>query len=140
MPDSFKRFTESYIPEPNSGCWLWIRSTDWYGYAGLSINGRRQGAHRYAYMAFVGEIPEGLVLDHLCRVRCCVNPGHLQAVTIAENIRRGDTGIHGRIKTHCKNGHPLSGSNLAMNGSRRRCLACTKQWNDNRKLRHGEVA
>lgn len=71
-------------------CWLWLGASQELGY-GLFFPERRSplGAHRFAYQALVGPIPEGLVLDHLCRVPACVNPTHLEPVTVAENTRRG---------------------------------------------------
>lgn len=73
------------VEKQSNGCWLWMGRRRWSGY-GLF---RGHGAHRIAYMLARGSIPEGLVLDHLCRVRPCVNPDHLEAVTDRENIRRG---------------------------------------------------
>ncbi len=87
-------------------------------------------AHRFSYRHHVGEIPEGLELDHLCRIRHCVNPLHLEPVTGKVNLMRGDT--HAAInasKTHCPYGHQYSGDNLriAYNGQRF-CRACRKKY------------
>jgi len=79
-------------PEPMSGCWLWVRVVGKQGYGRLTVDGRRTAAHRASYEAFVGPIPPALVIDHLCATACCVNPDHLEAVTNAENIRRGRHG------------------------------------------------
>jgi hypothetical protein len=80
------------IPEPNSGCWLWLLSDGSHNYPqGYAlINGRRQvtTAHRISYIAYKGEIPDGYDIDHLCRVRACVNPDHLEATTKFANRRR----------------------------------------------------
>jgi hypothetical protein len=90
------RFDKQYIPVTESGCWLWIGALDKEGYGVFGINGKQKRAHRVSYEAHIGKIPDGLCLDHKCRVRCCVNPSHLEAVTNKENIRRGDTGKHKR--------------------------------------------
>lgn len=84
------RFEAKFVPEPNSGCWLWIAALhERAGYGAFRYKGQARLAHRVSYEHFRGIIPAGLVLDHLCRTRCCVNPEHLEAVTLLENIRRG---------------------------------------------------
>lgn len=92
-------------------CWLWTGALN-DGYGRFHIDSStRVFAHRYAYELKVGPIPEGLTLDHLCRVRHCVNPDHLDPVTHAENVRRSPiqvTAINAR-KTHCPHGHQYSG-------------------------------
>ena len=70
-------------------CWIWQLAIDQDGYGQVSINGRNLQAHRFYYEQSIGPIPDGLLLDHLCRVRCCVNPDHLEPVTTLENTRRG---------------------------------------------------
>ncbi|MCZ6447620.1 MAG: HNH endonuclease signature motif containing protein [Alphaproteobacteria bacterium] len=86
-------------------------------------------AHRFSYETLVGPIPEGLILDHLCRVRSCCNPSHSEAVTHRVNILRGDgiTAINAR-KLFCKRGHPLFGENLRPQNPETRygriCRAC----------------
>lgn len=81
----------------SGSCWIWTGATV-AGYGAVKRDRRKVRAHRYVYEAMVAPIPEGLVLDHLCRVTRCVNPDHLEAVTIGENVRRGHAGKHMRIK------------------------------------------
>ena len=91
-------------------CWLWKGGLSQAGYGRYQIHkSRTKIAHRLAYELVIGPIPEGLVLDHLCRRRNCVKPTHLEAVTNLENIERGLVGASRR--THCKHGHPLDEAN-----------------------------
>ena len=95
-------------------CWLWIASkrSDGYGQFRTRSPRRMARAHRVAYEAMVGEIADGMVLDHLCRVIECVNPLHLDPVSQRENVLRGvgPAAVH-FAKTHCKNGHEFSPGN-----------------------------
>jgi len=70
-------------------CWIWLGSRRGHGYGKVGVNGRYVGAHRAFYERDKGSIPDGMELDHLCRVRLCVNPDHLEVVTHKENMRRG---------------------------------------------------
>lgn len=125
-------FFSKIQPEPNSGCWLWIGAYNNYGYGCVcwSTNGRyrKYFAHRLSYEDAYGPIPVGMVVDHKCRVRGCVNPLHLEVVTIGENVRRGEAGINQRAKTHCTNGHPYKEDNLytymGKQGLQRHCKTC----------------
>lgn len=104
------------------------------GYIDLNIDsGRGLRAHRVVYEQVVGPIPDGLVLDHLCRVRCCCNPDHLEPVTHIENIMRGaGTGAANAVKTHCKNGHEFTVENTYERPTGgRACRTCTN--NNQRK-------
>jgi len=112
---------------------LWPHlDTKRYGRITVWEDGRRRyvRAHRYSYEAFVGPIPEGLTLDHLCRVRNCVNPEHLEPVSLKENLLRGDSSpAHNARKTHCMRGHALSGDNLYINPGTgyRACRTCLRE-------------
>jgi hypothetical protein len=81
-------FMRWVIPEPNSGCWIWDGTINTSGYGTVDFHRKTTNAHRAAYIIFKGQPDAGLVVDHLCRLRCCVNPDHLEAVTQKENCRR----------------------------------------------------
>jgi hypothetical protein len=83
-----ERFWDKVYPCPVTGCWLWGAAMSGCGYGQLNVQGRRLGAHRFAYSAVFG-VPVGLDVDHLCRVRPCVNPEHMESVPHRENVRRG---------------------------------------------------
>lgn len=112
-----ERLQRLSIPEPNTGCWIWLghlNKVSGYGTIGIRINGslKTRYAHRISYEEFLGPIPEGLQIDHLCRVRCCVNPDHLEPVTRSENLLRSPLlGKASSRKTHCPRGHSYSGTN-----------------------------
>lgn len=116
----------------DSGCWLWrgaVTKNSGYGQFSVCFSRPRHvvhnGAHRLAFLLWKGPIPEGLAIDHLCRVRNCVNPEHLEAVTPRENTLRGNTPAAANAhKTHCKRGHPLTTNNLDPWFLRRRLRAC----------------
>lgn len=75
------------IPEPNSGCWLWLGDVNGWGYGRLGAARRERQAHRLSYRAFVGDIPKGLAILHRCDTRCCVNPQHLRPGTRLQNMQ-----------------------------------------------------
>lgn len=117
---------ESKINKTDS-CWVWTGAKQSRGYG----NYRGKLAHRVSYEKYVGEIPSGLTIDHLCRNRLCVNPEHLEAVTQYVNNMRGDGFASKNLrKTHCYNGHELTEDNVRLyqrkDGVRRKCLTCIK--------------
>ena len=131
--DPRERFWEKVEVRGTDDCWLWTAYTmvNGYGLFGLS-KGQTTLAHRFAYQDRVGPIPEGLQIDHLCRVRHCVNPAHLEPVTQLENVRRGNGGANQTSKTHCPNGHPYSDENTYSPPCRptgRYCRACRRERN-----------
>lgn len=111
--------------DPNGGCWLWSGYVQKNGYASKTVNKKTKLAHRMSYRVFKGEIPLGFAIDHKCKVRCCVNPSHLEAVTYTENNRRSP---RMKFATHCKRGHPLSGGNLYAEPKPgwKRCAECSR--------------
>ena len=116
------------------GCWVWSGTLDGAGYGriwtGSRVVGNRTStlAHRASYLAFVGPIAEGMVLDHLCRNRACVNPDHLEPVTQQVNLLRGETlQAANRRKTHCPKGHAYDEANTLHYRGKRYCRACRKR-------------
>lgn len=130
MKTAIERFEEKII-KVNGSCWIWNAGHNGLGY-GRFWNGEKQiYSHRFSYEFFKSPIPEGFVIDHLCKNPFCVNPEHLEAVTQKINYRRGDHpeiylsgGL--RKKTHCKSGHPFDEKNTGLNINRRYCKQCAR--------------
>lgn len=101
------------------GCWVWKGSKDPY-YGIIRINGVVLKAHRVSYELFIGPIPTGMTLDHLCRNRACINPAHLEPVTLRENISRRQR----PLKSHCPQGHPYDEANTYTYKGSRHCRLC----------------
>lgn len=116
--------------EQTDTCWLWKAWVEKNGYGRFWLDGRQHGAHRIAYELFKGPIPDGLEIDHLCRVKHCVNPEHLEPVTTAENIRRmtRHRTPYQSLRRECPNGHPYE-ENTATRTEGRRCLTCKQEAN-----------
>lgn len=119
----------TYIEVAPSGCWLWRGCLARNGYGRLRMNGRRVMAHRAVYEKCRGAIPIGLTIDHLCRVRECVNPAHLEAVTFKENVLRGVSfSAQNAAKDRCPRGHEYSGENLFIRKcGARGCRECYRE-------------
>ena len=123
-------FDSRSIPEPNTGCAIWLGEISERGYGRFELHSRRRLlAHRIAYELLIGPIPGEMPLDHACRVRCCVNVAHLEPVTTAENTRRG---LRGALKTRCPQGHPWVPENILTyrhggGGTWRRCRTCWRE-------------
>lgn len=119
-----ERFWEK-VAEDENGCWLWTAGKNAAGYGAFGVRDKVVRAHRWAYEQMVAEIPEGLVLDHLCRVRHCVNPYHCDPVTDLVNSRRG-----ARWLETCARGHDMSQATLYPTdyGFSRRCNECRKEY------------
>lgn len=115
------------MPEPNSGCILWIGTVfKGYGIMGSGGSGR---AHRVAYELDRGPIPNGMTIDHLCRVRCCVNPRHMEVVSNKENVLRGiGPTAQNSAKSHCKHGHSFDGAYIRPSSKQRVCRLCRAAW------------
>lgn len=103
--------------------WMWTGAyagKEGLRYGTIQIGSRADGTrkkvkvYKLLYERLVGPIPDGLLLDHLCKITLCVNPEHMEPVTPAENVRRGDQAKRQRETTHCPQGHPYEGENLGI--------------------------
>lgn len=136
-----ERFMEK-VNKVEGGCWEWIgaKMPAGYGRFGYTENDvlNNDYAHRISYSFFKGKLKEGLVIDHICRNKSCVNPDHLEQVTQKENLNRSGlvvSTIAGR-KTHCKHGHPFDEENTYHWNGERRCRACgrMRKRRDHKKI------
>lgn len=123
-------------------CWLWTGPPDRDGYGKFTVTGsQRAFAHRFAYEQLVGPIPDGLQLDHLCRVPACVRPEHLEPVTCRENLLRGKTMAAARAaQTECHRGHPFDEKNTYVNKyGHRSCRLCNSEKSRRYYARRGRA-
>ena len=128
------RLEQDCMWEPNTGCLIWLGSVNKKGYGYW----QRRLAHQIAYELVHGPIPADLEIDHKCRVRCCVNVEHLEAVAHKVNIMRGTTGqksgAQNRAKTHCPHGHEYSNANTYVNSKGHRyCRICRAECERRRR-------
>jgi len=109
----------------DNGCWLWVGATAPNGYGHFGVERRTVSTHRWSYEYHMGPMPDGLQIDHLCRVRSCCNPAHLEPVTPRENTMRGETitAAHA-AQTHCKRGHEFTEENTIPVPKGRSCREC----------------
>jgi hypothetical protein len=138
--DSIRRLPSRLLDRitfDESGCWLWTGKIN-KGYGDFRLGKTKTfSAHRFVYRLLKGTIEDGLTLDHLCRIPRCVNPSHLEPVTMRENTMRGTSFIARQaIATHCKRGHPLEGENLYLRpDGDRECKTCRRMHLINSRAR-----
>lgn len=135
--EAFARFTDK-----SQGCWQWTGTLTKNNYGLIRANGKSQLAHRWSYEHHVGPIPSGLVIDHLCRNRACVNPDHMEPVTNEENLRRGaGYALRNGMRTACIHGHEYTPRNTYISPSGdKRCRTCSQIREANRGTKLKEIA
>lgn len=122
-------------------CMPWPGWISKQGYGRLSVKDRTCLAHRAVYRKVVGKIPDGMVLDHLCRNRSCVNPSHLEPVTSGVNTMRGEgAGAKNKRKTHCLRGHEFSAGNVYSRKGWRECKICKRELSRLHKAKKRKAA
>lgn len=130
-----QRLLDLCIPEPMSGCWIWLGAREMpfgYGKMSIIISGRARtiSAHRVSFSEFNSKIPDGMCVLHKCDTPSCVNPKHLFLGTYKQNTQdmmlkgRARLGHYNKIKTHCRNGHPLG---APVYGTKRKCRPCERE-------------
>jgi hypothetical protein len=132
-PEILAMIEEYSVPEPNSGCWLWLRGTSNGGYPVANWRGRTYSVSHLALMCIGVEVPEGHDACHTCDIPLCVNPAHLFVGTRRDNMQ--DAKAKGRLvgyrkREFCKSGHPLTGDNVRIDpkNGKRSCRTCRRRW------------
>ncbi|GAP46927.1 HNH endonuclease [Streptomyces azureus] len=146
------RLIANSVEDPHTGCWIWQKALDRDGY-GVCGAPKRESAHRASFLAFIGPIPAGMVIDHRCHSnaptcpggtdcmhRRCINPAHLEPVTDTVNVLRGrSTWAKNARKTHCHRGHEFTPENTYARPDGRACRACQNAASAAYKRRRKEV-
>ena len=133
------RFWSYVETKASNQCWPWLRSVDGQGYGVFCAQGTRKKSHRVSYILVHGPIPDGLVVDHMCRNRRCANPDHLRVVTQAVNSLENSVGATAinAAKTHCIAGHMFAGDNLKIDHrGNRYCRECNRERQRKPNSRH----
>lgn len=135
--NDFPRFWSKVGIGAPDECWPWQGAKSNTGYGQFSLGGKTVLAHRTAYELFVGPIPDGLTLDHLCRNRICANTKHLEPVSMAENWARGEsTSAINKRRTECQRGHAFDEENTYTRpNGRRTCIPCRRMKERERRAR-----
>lgn len=122
-----ERIVDKISLNHESGCWIWDGSLSGNGYGYVKIRGKMRLVHKVIYEAFKGPVPSHLEIDHICRLRYCVNPSHLEAVDNAENQRRKPK------RTHCRNGHCYEEVGYYLYDGVRSCKRCLYEYQHKRR-------
>ena len=110
--------------DASGDCWIWLGAPSDSGYGRVTIKGKLKRVHRVIWETLVGPIAKNLEIDHLCRVRNCVNPDHLEPVTRATNLARGRSN---KPRPFCRRGHEYTPANTYQRKNReRQCRACQR--------------
>ncbi len=126
MNSDVERFWSKIIKTGN--CWDWLAYKDFNGYGRFGFNGKVVRSHQFSYILHKGEIPDGMVIDHLCRNKACCNPEHLEVVSQAENMQRGKIRSFHRNKTQCPKGHEYNKENTYYGKNNVRwCKSCLRE-------------
>lgn len=135
-----ERLDRMSIPEPMSGCTVWLGTRNRDGYGMVEHEGKTQSAHRVAWVSQHGPIPAGLEIDHRCKLRCCINTDHMRLATRRENTRNsGAVSALAAQRVACPQGHPYDGVNYR---GARICRQCARAANERyeQRQRSGKAA